>query len=110
MDITISVDELHAIYDRIATRTAALLQPMFHQLSQELTAMSGTVQADLDALTAQLGTMNANLTAAVAAIQAEIAALQAANPGVDTTALDAAVAALSAEVDAVSAIAAPPSP
>lgn len=112
MEITVTLEELHAVYDAIAARTVALLLPYIRQLSadlQELKTMSGTAQADIDAMTAQLGVLNTNLQTAVVNIQAAIAALP---PNVNTAALDAAVAALSTEVDAVSAIApaAPPAP
>jgi len=65
-------------------------------------------QADIDAATtaitgmeATLTTVAADLTAAVANITAEIAALQAANPAVNTTALDTAVAGLAAPLAAL---------
>ena len=55
-----------------------------------------TTQDDLDAITAELGTALTN-------IQAEIAALQAANPALDLTALRAAA-------DALAAVAPAPAP
>ena len=57
--------------------------------------------AALVSVTNTIGTIASDLTAAVANIQAEIAALQAANPAVDTTALNAAVAAVAAPLAAL---------
>lgn len=82
-------------------------------------------QVDIDAATnaitgleTSVAAVATDLQAAVANITAEIAALQAANPSVDTSALDSAVAALSAplaalqsadtSVDALETPAAPP--
>jgi hypothetical protein len=72
-------------------------------------------QADVDALTAQVDQVTADLTTAQAAIQTEIDALSAANPGVDLTALQAAVAPLDAAVVALGGLTptppvAPPAP
>jgi hypothetical protein len=61
-------------------------------------------QADLDAVTASLATLKDTLVADDSAIQAEIAALQSANPGLDLTGLQAAVADVSAAVDATTAL------
>lgn len=67
-------------------------------------------QSDIDALTtalsdtnAELGTAVTNLSGDVTAIQAEIAALEAANPQLDLTAITAAVAAAQSTADAVAA-------
>jgi chromosome segregation ATPase len=67
-------------------------------------------QSDIDALTsalsdtdAELGTAVANLNGDVTAIQAEIAALQAAQPDLDLTALTAAVQSAQSTADAVAA-------
>lgn len=67
-------------------------------------------QSDIDALTAalsdtdaELGTAVANLTSDVTAIQAEIAALEAANPQEDFSALQTAVANAQSTADAVAA-------
>ncbi|HEY5201347.1 MAG TPA: hypothetical protein VIJ31_10610 [Acidothermaceae bacterium] len=62
-----------------------------------------STQADIDALTTAL-------TADDAAIATEIAALQAANPSLDLSALQAAVAATAALVPAATAPAAPAAP
>jgi len=56
-----------------------------HHMKETLVA----AQSDIDAITAELGTALAN-------IQAEIAALQAANPALDLSALQAAADALAA--------------
>ena len=73
--------------------------------NQEKMLMS---QADIDAATTALtgaattlSTVATDLQAAVTNITAEIAALKAANPSVDTTALNAAVAGLSAPLAAL---------
>lgn len=73
--------------------------------AQEKIAMS---QSDIDAATGALTSaastisgVAADLETAEANIQAEITALQNANPGLDTTALDAAVAGLSAPLSAL---------
>ena len=57
--------------------------------------------AALVSLTNSLGTIAGDLQAAVANIQAEIAALKAANPAVDTSALNAAVAGIAAPLAAL---------
>lgn len=61
-------------------------------------------QADIDALATKLGELKDNLTSADEGIQAEIDALQAANPAVDVSGLQAAVDALSQQVDATTAL------
>lgn len=75
--------------------------------AQEKIAMS---QSDIDAATGALtsaastiGGVAADLETAEANIQAEITALQNANPGLDTSALNAAVAGLSAPLSALQA-------
>jgi peptidoglycan hydrolase CwlO-like protein len=57
--------------------------------------------AELVSITNTLGTIGSDLNAAVANIKAEIAALQSANPAVDTTALNAAVAGVAAPLAAL---------
>ena len=79
-------------------------------ITQELMTMSMTQQQQADADLAAIKAVEAQLTTAVAAIEAEIAALQAANPTVDLTALNAEVANLGTVAATVAAIppAAPP--
>ncbi len=82
----------------------------FHShVTKELAAMSAT-QADIDDKTATILADVAALGMAATNIQAEIAALKAVNPAINTTALDAAVASLGTAVTSVGAIApaAPP--
>jgi cytochrome c556 len=69
-----------------------------------------TTQADLDALAAALGDLSTKLTSADEGLQAEIDALQAANPSLDLSGVQSALGALSAQVDATAAMvpAAPP--
>lgn len=59
--------------------------------------------AAINSAVATLGTVTTDLTNAVGNIQAEITALQNANPAVDTTALNAAVASLNAPLAALQA-------
>lgn len=66
-----------------------------------------STQADVDALTAALTADDSQLNAAVVAIQAEIAALQNANPALDLSGLTSAVAATADAVTAVAALVPP---
>lgn len=66
-----------------------------------------STQADVDALTAALAQEDSDLNTAVAGIQAEIAALQSANPALDLSALSAQVDATRAAVAAASALVPP---
>lgn len=110
MQVDLTTDELVAFLNsQLANQVAAAVVAQLKPLIEELLAMSGTQQADIDALTTAVNAAVTNLTAFATAIQAEIANLQAANPGVDTSALDTAVANLTNEVAAMSAIATPPS-
>jgi hypothetical protein len=59
-------------------------------------------QADIDALTTRLETVDATLTAGLSGVRQDIADLKAANPGVDTAALEASVAALETGVTGLS--------
>ena len=86
----------------IERRVRALEMHVHHQGDQIV-----ATQADIDALTAALTAEDAELLAAVVAIQAEIAALQEANPELDLSGLTGAVAATSAAVDAVAALVPP---
>lgn len=65
-------------------------------------------QDDLNADETSIDQSLANLGTAATDIQAEIAALKAANPALDLSGLDSRVAALATAVAGVSAIAAPP--
>lgn len=79
---------------------------------QELHAKVDVIMTQQDDINADVTTIEqgvANLGTAATAIQAEIAALKAANPGLDLTALDQAAADLTGAVTAVSAIAPPAS-
>lgn len=58
-------------------------------------------QADVDALAARIEAATTAVTDGVAGIRQDIADLKAANPGVDTTALEASVGRLEAEVSDV---------
>ena len=73
-----------------------------------------STQAEADAVTAQVTQVSTDLATAKTALQSEIDALSAANPGVDLTALQAAVAPLDAAVVALETLAptppAPPAP
>lgn len=64
-------------------------------------------QQDIDNLTQELQDETSALNTAVVGIQAEIVALQNANPGVDVTALQAAADALKASVDSAAALVPP---
>jgi hypothetical protein len=64
-------------------------------------------QEDIDALTAALAQEDSDLNTAVTGIQAEIAALQNANPALDLTALTAQVDATAAAVAAAAALVPP---
>ena len=93
--------ELRRVLNQINAQYGAINEKL------EKIAMS---QSDVDAATAALTgaattltTVAADLTAAQANVATEIAALKAANPAVDTTALDAAVAGLSAPLAALQA-------
>lgn len=86
-------------------------------LDQILAAIN-TVNKKLDVLMSQQDDLNADVQAvqqavtdlgtAATAIETEIAALKAANPALNLTALDAQVGALKTAVSGVAAIAAPP--
>ncbi len=78
----------------------------FDQLEELMTA----AQSDIDALTTAVTAAVDALQTDVTAIQAEIAALQAAHPGVDVTALQAAVGSLTSTVTSVGALAPAPTP
>ena len=73
------------------------------QLGERLMAS----QADIDALTAALAQEDSDLNTAVTGIQAEIVALQNANPALDLTALSAQVDATAAAVAAAAALVPP---
>lgn len=86
-------------------------------LAQVLTQLSiineklDVIMSQQDEVAADVTTIEAgvaNLGTAATAIQAEIAALKAANPALDLTALDKAAADLTGAVSGISAIAAPP--
>lgn len=78
---------------------------------KRLEVMAMASQADVDALTAALAQEDSDLNTAVTGIQAEIAALQAANPALDLTALSAQVDATAVAVAAAAALVpAPPAP
>jgi hypothetical protein len=55
-------------------------------------------QQSIDDLTAQVATLETALTTSLDDIQSDLDALKAANPAVDTTALEASVSALSTAV------------
>lgn len=77
---------------------------------QELHAKVDVIMSQQDDINADVTTIEqgvSNLGTAATAIQAEIAALQAANPSLDLTALNQAAADLTGAVSAVSAIAPP---
>jgi hypothetical protein len=84
------------------------------KLKELIVTTAGNTQADVDALTTAVGQLSDQLTTDVANIDAEIAALQAANPGLDLSNLQAAVTNLTGTVSNVTAIAptppAPPTP
>jgi hypothetical protein len=65
-------------------------------------------QADVDALTAAVSGVSTDLAAAVTNIQAEIAALQTANPALDLSALQTAVSGLVTVQGTVDALETPP--
>ena len=65
-------------------------------------------QSDIDAATSAIQATEADDAVVVANIQAELAALKAANPAVDTTALDAAVAGLPAAQASLDSLETPP--
>ena len=95
--------------DRAMQQVQAQLTRL-EQKVDKLMSEQTTQQADIDAATAAIGnvettlsTVAANLQAAVTNISAEIAALKAANPAVNTTALNAAVAGLAAPLAALQA-------
>jgi hypothetical protein len=67
-------------------------------------------QQDIDNLTQELQDETSALNTAVTGIQAEIVALQNANPGVDVTALQAAADALKSSVDSAAALVPPVEP
>lgn len=66
-----------------------------------------TQQDDLNAAATEIQAENADLATAAANIAAEIAALKAANPALDLTALDAAVAGIPSAQAAVDALETP---
>lgn len=77
---------------------------------QELHAKVDVIMTQQDDINADVTTIEqgvSNLGTAATAIQAEIAALKAANPSLDLSALDQAAADLTGAVTAVSAIAPP---
>ena len=65
-------------------------------------------QSDIDALAAALAQEDSDLNTAVAGIQAEIAALQNAQPALDLSGLQSQVDAMRGAVDAASALVPPP--
>lgn len=93
---------------------AATLAQVLTQLSiinqklDVIMSQQDETSADLAADVTTIEAGVANLSTAEAAIQAEIAALKAANPALDLTALDKAAADLTGAVSGISAIAAPP--
>ncbi len=81
------------------------------ELKELILTTAGNTQADVDALTTAVGQLSAQLTTDVTNIQAEIAALQAANPGLNLANLQAAVGTLTNTVGTVNSIApTPPAP
>jgi hypothetical protein len=96
-------------------RLENLINLRFAQLAVRVTELkeivlttAGNTQADVDALTAQVTQLAAQLTTDVTNIDAEIAALKTANPGLDLSKLEAAMTGLSGTVSTVDAIAPPP--
>lgn len=86
------------IWDYVLEQTEIVTQIGDRQMSQ---------QDDINALTAALAQEDSDLNAAVTGIQAEIAALQNANPALDLTALTAQVDATAAAVAAAAALVPP---
>lgn len=96
------------LYDLVLCelRTHLLLEDVQHQLhtiKEQLQHMSDQ-QTQLDAAVTEINVDVQALTTGIANIQAELAAAQAANPGVDFTGLNAAVQSL----DATAATVTPP--
>lgn len=96
------------ILQRLSAVEQAVRSLEFNQLKEQREI--SVAQSDIDALTtalsdtdAELGTAVTNLTGDVTAIQAEIAALQAAQPQLDLTALTNAVQNAQSTADAVAA-------
>jgi hypothetical protein len=75
------------------------LQTQVDNLQKEVKLMAS--QADLDALTARLVALDTRDKNAVVAIQAEITALQSANPSLDLTGLTNAVGTLEGDTTSV---------
>lgn len=110
VQINITTDELLSLMSGDVTAAVAALRPLIVQLQTQVSTMSQSVQTDIDNLTQSINNAINNLQTAAQNIQNEIAQLQAANPGVNTSSLDQAVAALQAEVNNVSSIAPQPAP
>jgi predicted negative regulator of RcsB-dependent stress response len=89
-------DQVLTAVSLLGRKIDALLQEAGILMSQQ-----DNIDADVLALTGAVDT----LTASAAAIVAEVAALKAANPALDLSALDAAVAGLSPAVQAIADIA-----
>jgi chromosome segregation ATPase len=97
MDITITIDELHAIYNQIAERTAALLRPSLDGIRKDIQTMSGTLESQLQAAMTATAAAQAATSAALGAIAADLTALAGRLvPGATVT---------QADVDAATAIA-----
>ncbi len=71
---------------------------------KEMRKTMAVTQADLDALAGALNDVSTRLTSADEGLQAEIDALQAANPSLDLSGVQAALANVSAQVDATAAM------
>lgn len=88
-----AIELLHTVLTRLRDDRERQ-QTILHMIRQIGNTMA--TQADLDALSARLSAVADSFTAGVANIRSDIADLKAANPGVDTSALEATVARLEA--------------
>lgn len=81
------------------------------KLINKLGEQAVVAQSDIDALTAEVTQEDSDLNSAVTAIQAEIVALQQANPALDLSGLQSEVDAVKTAVAAAAALVpAPPTP
>ena len=97
----------HYVTESELNRRLAHIERHIRALEQVQTIQGEKIvasQADIDALTAALAQEDSDLNTAVTAIQAEIVALQQANPALDLTALSAQVDATAAAVAAAAAL------
>lgn len=104
--------ELVEFFENMAGSISSLHDSIhaLHRKVDQVMAVSDDINAAVQAATDALTSLAQRVTDKQAEMQAEIDALKAANPGIDTTALEAKLAELKTMADSVDAAAPAPAP